>query len=1189
MDLNQQSYQRLKSALALNLRRQIFIGICDDLHLRDRLVHRLEEELSGSTAGRGRYQPYPYLVSLQLSLNNPDPIAQISQWLEQNPPPSRQHRHAPTPAFQLTGVEHLSRQDASLQWLFLSHLRGIERSMPALESTLLLWVTRPWSRMIPQAAPTFWRCRTAIFDFIGEPTPSISQPETFPIAVKPIERSPSSALPADAPQESPDNTDSPPISHLDLASSVQAEFDSKQVSDAEGLLADESIDESTSDTRANFLAPDPSSAPVSPVSESSGDVPLQNESGQSDGLQNDSLDVAAQDSNQDDIQTEKDNVSGLDVSNPDERTHGEIQTDGIPEDGIQNDKSQDDEFQNSVHNEASQSASEPYNLERQESIQNPIDEDIQNDPVQDEAVRDDFETQNASLHGSFAPDESVQVDSLQNESAQDKLAQSDFQSESTQDEIQDDIQNEFSSGESQQDSVVRDDIENAIQDESVREDLVQEDSEQDEVLKNIQDEATENESDQENTALDDLEPENSDQDESVQNTAQDPIQDDADQVAASPRNLGQGRIFQDETIQADSWDDAVQDDTQSNLDLDPIQDTIQDEATQDEAVQDTFRPHELRDHIQEEPTQNGSDPASSILSPHRHSTPDMPLPPCETDINSIEQMIIQAEAEAAIASTGVMLDQRSDRSSLLSPSLTLPFLAGLGNTAPAQNEDDELNALQAKLRNPGKTLLGISEEQLKSSTQDSLQPGASDRSSHGLPNPDGAAQDSSESSGMTTTEGVWLDEEIAQAFQGNLEQEDPQAFAALQQIERLREQQAPISVIAGSYRGLGNLYRNRIEQGDISPQNLMRAMKAYEQVLQFVRDSSPIWSEVLNDMGNLCWLLSRCAPVPEQGLPHLQQGIQAYQMALGKINPHTHPQTYPMIQNNLGAAYGDLARHQNAVENLQKSLDAYQEALRYRKSELDPTRYASTQNNLGTTYWNLAQYRDPKPNLKQAIASYTEALHYYQPDQDAINYAMIQNNLGTAYWNLSQHERSDRWLRLAIDAYTNALQYRTLEANPVAYAATQNNLGTAYWHLSSHYEPQPELRINCLEQAITAYEQALYAVDQIQQGERPTPLNFDVLATRNNLGLVLFQLATDGDRVDLEEPSPEQNDILDRALNHHLAALDGWQSRSDLRQTALTCIVQTLKMIHNQQGMAGQSLALSKIPVHVLSEILPQL
>ncbi|MGB3495894.1 MAG: hypothetical protein WBA57_24405, partial [Elainellaceae cyanobacterium] len=148
IDFNQQSYQRLKSALALNLRRQVFIGICDDLQLRDRLVQRLEEELSGtgtgSGVGRGRYQPYPYLVSLQLSLDNPDPIAQISQWLEHNPPPEQQHRHAPMPAFQLVGVEQLSRHEASLQWLFLNHLRGIERSMSALESTLLLWVTRPW-------------------------------------------------------------------------------------------------------------------------------------------------------------------------------------------------------------------------------------------------------------------------------------------------------------------------------------------------------------------------------------------------------------------------------------------------------------------------------------------------------------------------------------------------------------------------------------------------------------------------------------------------------------------------------------------------------------------------------------------------------------------------------------------------------------------------------------------------------------------------------------------------------------------------------------------------------------------------------------------------------------------------------------------------------------------------------------
>lgn len=930
VDLNQQSYQRLKSALALNLRRQIFIGICDDLHLRDRLVCQLEQELSGlnTAPGRGRYRPYPYLVSLQLSLENPDPIAQISQWLAQHPPPEQQHRHAPMPAFQLVGVEHLSRHAAALQWLFLNHLRGIERSLPALESSLLLWVTRPWSRMIPQAAPTFWRCRTAVFDFIGEPTPFVSQPETFPITVG---RSPQ--LKTDAPPHQPHRAQPKSDEAPEAKQSEQKTCSEAPAANHEAVTA-EAIAETRDITSA-----------ASPTDHSP--------AGSTAQLSVHHLQIS------------------LDSLLP--------QTAGDEEEAIAPSHDTDDEHQKHADNQP-QSTNSAANLIPETAPSSPLSEGTQ--PSSNSIVS--RETDEIDLDEPF-PAESAQEKPTQEQTAREETAQ--------------------------------------------------------------------NESDE-----------------------------------------------------AGAW-------------------------------------------------------------PDQSSAPVMPLPPSETSLDLIHQEAINNDTHPGSPDATASTDDPRPPSIPKSTSraITLPFLPGLGHTAPIQH-DDELKILDAE----PKLLRGA------------LPP------SHGV-RPK-MAPPTSQSDQFS---GAWLDNELAEVFQGNLEEEDPQTFAALQQIDRLREQQAPISVIAGSYRGLGNLYRNRIEQGDISPQNLLRAMKAYEQVLQFVSERSPIWSEVLNDMGNLCWLLSRCAPSPEQGLPHLQQGIHAYQTALSKITPHTHPQTYPMIQNNLGAAYGDMARHHNPVENLQKSLEAYQEALRYRKSDLDPMRYASTQNNLGTTYWNLAQYRDPKANLKQAIAAYTESLHHYQPDQDAINYAMIQNNLGTAYWNLSQHERSERWLRLAIESYTIALQYRTLDVNPVAYAATQNNLGTAYWHLSNYHDHHPPSRHDALHQSVVAYEAALQAVEIVQQSDRPMPINFDVLATRNNLGLVLFQIATDRDRpaqsADPSESRLSADDCLDRALDHHLAALQGWQGRPDLRQTAMNCIIQTLRAISEQKGLMGQNLVLSKIPAQLLPEILPQI
>jgi len=156
--VNQKTYMRLKTSLRLNLRRQIFLAVCDDLELRSQLVASLQAEL------------VPQFVSLNLNLADPNPMAQVSHWLHQR---SLQRHQSPSPAigFQILGIEHLTRQPAPVQKRFLTHLQAIEYYMPALECTLLLWVPRPWLRSIRQSAPTFWEWHTALFEFEGDPTP----------------------------------------------------------------------------------------------------------------------------------------------------------------------------------------------------------------------------------------------------------------------------------------------------------------------------------------------------------------------------------------------------------------------------------------------------------------------------------------------------------------------------------------------------------------------------------------------------------------------------------------------------------------------------------------------------------------------------------------------------------------------------------------------------------------------------------------------------------------------------------------------------------------------------------------------------------------------------------------------------------------------------------------------------------
>ncbi len=403
----------------------------------------------------------------------------------------------------------------------------------------------------------------------------------------------------------------------------------------------------------------------------------------------------------------------------------------------------------------------------------------------------------------------------------------------------------------------------------------------------------------------------------------------------------------------------------------------------------------------------------------------------------------------------------------------------------------------------------------------------------------------------------------------------------LEEIDALHSQQASPETLAVAYHRLGNLYRQRIEQGQTTLENLMVAILAYQEAITH-DEGSPQVPDILNDLGTLYWMLYRTPPNSEEGQSYIEQGIEFYQLALKLISPETNSETYARVQNNLGTAYGDLARFANPAENWQQAVTAYSEALRFRTAEMEPLKYAATQNNLGTAYWHLAQHNQPMQHLKRAIAAYSFALVYYNPQQEPLKYGMIQNNIGTAHWNLAQYENSAEHLRLAVEAYNEALKYRTPASVPTACAATQNNLGTAYWHLANQSPTDKEERQKFLELCIHAYEESLNLAHSLNG----VPLSFDTFATHNNLALAHFQLATD-QQFNLEKATRSQH--LEAALDNHLQALSGLSQKPEAYETTFNYVVKTIRAFHNELGLQGQNLALSKVPGHLLPEILPKL
>jgi tetratricopeptide (TPR) repeat protein len=403
----------------------------------------------------------------------------------------------------------------------------------------------------------------------------------------------------------------------------------------------------------------------------------------------------------------------------------------------------------------------------------------------------------------------------------------------------------------------------------------------------------------------------------------------------------------------------------------------------------------------------------------------------------------------------------------------------------------------------------------------------------------------------------------------------------LEEIEELHSQKAPVESLAIGYQKLGNLYRFQIEQGHSTLENLMVAIIAYQESITY-DETSPQVPDILNDLGTLYWMLYRTPPNSEEGQSYIEQGIEFYQLALKLISPETHPDTYGRVQNNLGTAYGDLAKFSNPAENWEQAVIAYSEALRYRTAEMEPLKFAACQNNLGTAYWHLAQYNMPAVHLKRAIAAYGLALVHYTPNTEPLKYGMIKNNIGTAYWNLAQYEQPSENLYLAIDAYREALKFRTPTNQPAACSATQNNLGTAYWHLANQVQTPKQEKYKCLEMCISAYEEALGLAHSLNG----IALSFDLFATHNNLGLAHYQLVTDAY---YEGDKSDRTKHLEATLENHLQALNGMGKQPETYQTTIAYIVKAIRAFHNESGIQGQNVALSKIPGVLLPEILPKL
>ena len=175
---NQHTYERIKLSLELDLRRQVFVVVCDDLVVRAHVSNRLiRDRATLSSAG----QVVSPVMAIALDPEAPHLHGPLTRAFchPQSLPNSLAGRGTMTgdpllgqdPVVQLFGIEQLTRQCARLQQQFLNELNGLPQHPLPNAGALLLWIPRPWLHSIRQSAPAFWEWHTGLFEFEGDPRP----------------------------------------------------------------------------------------------------------------------------------------------------------------------------------------------------------------------------------------------------------------------------------------------------------------------------------------------------------------------------------------------------------------------------------------------------------------------------------------------------------------------------------------------------------------------------------------------------------------------------------------------------------------------------------------------------------------------------------------------------------------------------------------------------------------------------------------------------------------------------------------------------------------------------------------------------------------------------------------------------------------------------------------------------------
>ena len=223
-----------------------------------------------------------------------------------------------------------------------------------------------------------------------------------------------------------------------------------------------------------------------------------------------------------------------------------------------------------------------------------------------------------------------------------------------------------------------------------------------------------------------------------------------------------------------------------------------------------------------------------------------------------------------------------------------------------------------------------------------------------------------------------------------------------------------------------------IQQKPKSSEQLLQAVKLYDQALSLCPDSEPLLRARIEARKGTAF-----QAIQETGSRFLLQAQAQYEAALPVLNEYGQAEEVAEVEMNYGLVLQSLAGF-NLVP-LNTCISAYQRSLRVFDRNKHPVEYAILHNNLATAFLAIPT-SDERGKLREALAvqSFEAALEVVNLIDHPSEYAMLQNNLGNALQYVSSSHPAENNLR-ALEAYDEALKVRNRKDTPLEYANTISN------------------------------------------------------------------------------------------------------------------------------------------------------